>query len=135
MSFVQLGRLLQRIAFAALPIVALACQAGEDAGADIRIDAGPDASEPLTQVFTVQQPADPALQQLINSCATGLDEAACLAMCRRMFCQFGESGGGTLRILDCKLSRSGPWATITVTFDGRPACIFPEDPALAARSR
>jgi hypothetical protein len=104
------------------PAVALACGASPDAADDDGID----ASTPLMQTFTVQQPAAPALQQLINSCASGV-QTSCVAMCRSMFCEFGEPGG-TLRILACTLHRSGPFANITVTFDGRPECISPGIP-------
>ncbi len=125
MSFARMRRALLWIALATLPAVALACDVNQDPIAVADADAGIDASQPLMQTFTVQQPAAPALQQLINSCASGV-ESSCLEMCRHMFCEFGvPSPGGTLRIIRCELSRSGPWAHITATFDGRPECISP----------
>jgi hypothetical protein len=132
MSFARLRRSLQGIALVALPAVALACgdpqdiHTDADAAVDAGVDAGIDANGPFTQTFTVQQPAAPALQQLINSCASGV-EASCLEMCRQMFCKFGEPFGDDLHILACELHRDGPFANITVTWEGQPQCISPGD--------
>jgi len=108
---------LLRIALAALALAAC------DVDSESSRDAGPDAVVPFTQVFEIQQPADPGLQQLINSCASGFDQASCDAMCRRVICGFGLPQG--LEIYKCSLRRSGPLATITVTFNGPIQCPLP----------
>jgi hypothetical protein len=106
-----------RIALAGLALAAC------DAEGDVARDSGPDAKLPVTKVVTIQQPADPALQQLINSCASGLDRASCDAMCRRVICPF--TFFPELPVYACSLSRSGPIATIIVSYDGPFACPVP----------
>jgi hypothetical protein len=97
------------------------CLDGDDDLADH--ETAPDASTAMTMVFTIQQPADPALQQLINSCASGFDAHSCETMCRSVLCPFVTLT--TLPILACTLARKGPIATVTVTYEGPVSCPSP----------
>lgn len=111
------------VAALALALALTACGTTEE---DSARDAGPDAAAPFTQVFEIRQPADPGLQQLINSCASGFDQASCDAMCRRVICSFVSFP--QLEVYACSLSRSGPIATITVTYNGPLSCPLPPVP-------
>jgi hypothetical protein len=111
---------LARVVVAALVLVLVAC----DGDGDPAERAGDDAAAlPYTQVFTIQQPTDPGLQQLINACASGVDEHSCELMCAKAICGFVRPEN--LVIYACDLRRSGPIATITVTYNGPVACPIP----------
>jgi hypothetical protein len=116
MRFHELRRTLQRIALAGLPALALgACDTSNGADAD----AGPDTAQHV-KTRMVQQPASPAMQQLINACASG-DPAACDSLCRSILCDDG-SGVPVNTIVSCELHREGPIATITVVYEGDENC-------------
>jgi hypothetical protein len=110
-----------RILPAAFALLLFGC--GADALDPAAGDAGIDATVPLMLSFTVQQPTTPRVQQLINSCASGV-QTDCLALCRSLFCEFGDPGP-SLQVLACTLERSGPLANITATYVGDAFCMEP----------
>ena len=115
-------RTVRALACCVLVLALGGCLDGDDdlARHDPTPDAAPDAPVAMTSVFTIQQPADPALQQLINSCASGFDARSCEAMCRSVICPFVTLT--TLEIYACSLSRQGPIATVTVSYNGPVVC-------------
>jgi hypothetical protein len=116
MRFHELRRTLQRIALAGLPALAVAACDTSNA------DPGPDADTGQhSKTVMLQQPASPAMQQLINACASGVDPAACTEMCRAIICGDGVPASEAT-VISCDLHRDGPTATITVVFEGSDNC-------------
>ena len=97
MKFAELRRTLHRIVLAGLPALALtSCDADHK-----------------TKVVQIQQPASPALQQLINACATGVDPSACAVLCNET---------GFTDVVGCELTREGAVATVTIDYEGKETC-------------
>jgi hypothetical protein len=118
MRFRQLRRTLRSIALAGLPTIALGACDGATGAASV--DASIDADTGVhSRTEMVTQPASPGLQQLINACASGLDQASCDAMCRQIIC--GDFPVD-VTILSCTLHRDGQIATISVTYEGDDSC-------------